>query len=244
MLKAESLGHRYSQGPWLFRDISFTVEPGEILAVLGPNARGKTTLLSCLAGLIRPAEGDVSVKGGVGFVPQNQASTIHFTVFTMVLMGRTRTMKAWATPSAEDEKAAWEALERVGMQTRAHRRFSELSGGQRQLVLIARALVCNPAVVILDEPTSALDMKNQRLTLSIVASLAREGISVIFTTHDPTHALEIANHTLLMDKEVTHGSTDVQLTEALLSELYRTPIKTPHIQFDSGRRRVVVPDLH
>lgn len=243
MLKVDGLGHKYNKGDWLFRGVNFQVAEGETLAVLGPNARGKTTMLTCLAGLRTPAEGTVLANGGIGYVPQNQASTIQFTVFDMVLMGRARSMKAWSTPQSEDEDAAWQALERVKMTDLAQRPFTALSGGQRQLVLIARALVCDPSIVILDEPTSALDVKNQRLTLSILASLADDGMAIIFTTHDPTHALEVADHTMLMDREISVGATSQQLTETTLSELYDTPIKTPQVNFDTSNRRIVVPDL-
>lgn len=243
MLNADNLGHYYSRREWLFRHVNFSLDSGEILAILGPNARGKTTFLTCLSGVRTPAEGSVTTEGGVGYVPQNHATAFQFSVFDIVLMGRTRAMKLWSTPRQEDYEASWHALNRVGLSDHAGDLYTDLSGGQRQLVLIARALVCDPAILILDEPTSALDLKNQRLTLSILHELAAEGIAVVFSTHDPTHALQIADSTLLMDTELSLGPTSQQLTESTLSQLYQTPIKTADVAFESGVRTVVVPDL-
>ncbi|MFD5867526.1 ABC transporter ATP-binding protein [Corynebacterium sp. NPDC060344] len=242
MLNARGMGHFHRKGDWLFRGIDVCVGAGEVMAILGPNARGKTTLLTCLAGVQRPKEGAVESSGGIGFVPQNHDSTFNFTVFDVVLLGRAQRMKAWSTPNASDEAAAWSAMELVGIEELAPREFTGLSGGQQQLVLIARALVCEPQTIILDEPTSALDMKNQTKTLGIISKLAASGMSVIFTTHDPTHALHAADSTMLMGEEITVGDTAAQLTEDALSSLYGTPIRTPSINFAGGSRRVVVPD--
>lgn len=243
MLNATNLGHRYAAGDWLFRGLDLSVEPGEVVAVLGPNARGKTTLLTCLAGVLKAREGKVTHEGQIGYVPQSSASDHPFTAHQMVLMGRTRAMRAWSSPSAEDHAAAKEALARVGLAERAEDAFSSLSGGQRQLVLIARALVCDPTMIILDEPTAALDLRNQRRVLSVIAQLSASGIGVLFTTHDPTHALHVSQRTLLMDTELSVGPTAELLTAARLSELYRTPVCTTAVEFRSGTRTVVVPDL-
>ncbi|MDR1512098.1 MAG: ABC transporter ATP-binding protein, partial [Propionibacteriaceae bacterium] len=225
MLEARGLGHRYGLGAWLFRQLDLAVGPGEVLAVLGPNARGKTTLLTCLAGLRRPKEGHVTCSGGVGYVPQSHDSSHRFPVLDMVVMGRARLMRSWSTPSQQDTDAAWAALERVGITDLAERTYAALSGGQRQLVLIARALVCEPAVLILDEPCAALDLRNQRAVLSMVTELTAGGIGVIMTTHDPSHALSVASQAILMDTEaIASGRTRELVTGQSLTELYRTPI--------------------
>jgi iron complex transport system ATP-binding protein len=219
------------------------VDGGEVVAVLGPNARGKTTLLTCLAGVRAPAEGHVAHTGGIGYVPQTHDADHHFTADEMVVMGRARRIRAWATPTKADQVAADEALARVGMADQAHRTFADLSGGQRQLVLIARALVNEPATIVLDEPTSALDLRNQRIVLSVVADLAAQGMGVVLTTHDPTHALHVSSRTLLMDEDVRLGPTSDLLTAPCLSTLYRTPVCTAPVAFASGERTVVAPDL-
>ena len=243
MLKATNLGFHYHRGDWLFRNINIALPEGECMAVLGPNARGKTTLLTCLAKIRQPVEGSVEHAGEIGYVPQNTEATFQFTAFDMVLMGTARNRSAWQMPRAEDEEKALTALSRVGIEHLSQRVFAAMSGGQRQLVLIARALASDPAMLILDEPTSALDLCNQARTLSIMRQLCDEGIGVIFTTHDPTHALNIADHTLMMDSDISCSETSCQLNENKLSCLYQIPVRTPHINFHSGCRRVVVPDL-
>lgn len=244
MLEATQIGHRYHLvGPWLFRGLDLTVTPGEVISVLGPNARGKTTLLTCLAGLRTPREGRVRATGTLGFVPQSHATDHPFTVLEMVLMGRASRVRAWSVPDAEDEAAAWAALERVGMAEQGAQRYTDLSGGQRQLVLMARALVCEPGVLILDEPTSALDLRNQRRVLLVLRSLAEEGMGIIFTTHDPTHALHLSHRTLRMEEELTLGPTAELLTEESLTRMYRVPVLTMPVPFASGTRPVLAPDL-
>jgi iron complex transport system ATP-binding protein len=243
MLEVTGLGHRYSGTEWLFRNLDLRVDPGRVVTVLGPNARGKTTLLTCLAGLRRAREGQIRHEGGIGYVPQSHADGHQYPVREMVVMGRIRRIRAWASPSAEDYDAAMAALDRVGMTDRAEHPYLSLSGGQRQLVLTARALVHEPRTLILDEPTSALDLRNQRRVLSVIADLAEQGMGIVLTTHDPTHALHVSSHTLLMDEQLRFGPTTELLTGELLSALYRTPVHTTEVAFDSGRRTVVVPDL-
>ncbi|MDY5137654.1 ABC transporter ATP-binding protein [Actinotignum timonense] len=244
MLKADNLGHHYRGGPWLFRGVELEARPGEVLTVLGPNARGKTTLLTCLAGVRTPVEGTVHSDGPIGYVPQSHAANHQFTVHDMVLMGRARTMRVFASPSAADSEAAWEALERVGIAHLGGATYAELSGGQRQLTLIARALVATPSTLILDEPTSALDLRNQRRVLTIIRTLAAEGLAIIMTTHDPAHAFLTSRTTLVMDADdLSIGETARQLTETRLSTLYRTPIRVRDVPVDRGSQCVVVPDF-
>ncbi|MBG9243580.1 ABC transporter ATP-binding protein [Corynebacterium belfantii] len=243
MLKATNIGFHYRSADWLFRNINVELPAGKCMAVLGPNARGKTTLLTCLARIREPLEGSVEHDGQIGYVPQNTQTSFQFTAFDMVLMGTARHRSPWQMPSTQDEEQALKALKRVGIEHLAQRLFSAMSGGQRQLVLIARALASDPATLILDEPTSALDLHNQARTLSIMHQLCNEGIGVIFTTHDPTHALNIADHTLMMSSDISCSESRAQLNEHKLSGLYKLPVRTPHVDFISGKRQVVVPDL-
>lgn len=181
--------------------------------------------------------------GEIGYVPQNTDASFQFTAFDMVLMGTTRHRSPWQTPTTQDEEQALKALDRVGIEHLSQHLFSAMSGGQRQLVLIARALASDPSTLILDEPTSALDLYNQARTLSIMRQLCDEGIGVIFTTHDPTHALNIADYTLMMSGDISCSETNRQLNENKLSSLYQIPVRTPRVDFTSGNRQVVVPDL-
>ncbi|MDN3905906.1 ABC transporter ATP-binding protein [Arthrobacter sp. YD2] len=246
LMQVADLGFRYSRlRPWLFRNLGFTLQPGEILSILGPNARGKTTLLKCLAGLLAPREGSVSCAPGIGYVPQDHGAGPSFSVAEMVLMGRTRHLRAYQTPRREDHDAAEAAMERVGVAAWAARDYSELSGGQRQLVLIARAVASGCELLILDEPASALDLNNQSRVLAVLSGLASDGMGVIMTTHHPDHALHVSKNALLFvgSHDVRWGPTDELLTGPALSEVYGLPICTPTVGTVSGERVIAVPDF-
>ncbi|MGI5219492.1 ABC transporter ATP-binding protein [Nocardia sp. CA-290969] len=246
MLEARALSFRYAANrPWIFRNVSVRAEYGEVLAVLGPNARGKTTMLKCLAGLLRPVAGTVAAKGRVGYVPQSHSVVFAFSVLDIVLMGRARTVKIYSSPTAADRAAAREALRRVGADHLADREYTGLSGGERQLVLIARALVSECDIIVLDEPASALDLRNQAQVLAVLRTLADDGMSVVMTTHHPDHALHVAERSMLMvdahDRRI--GPTRELLTGTLLSEMYGVPIVTSDVETPSATRRLAVPDF-
>ncbi len=221
------------------------VRPGEVLAVLGPNARGKTTMLKCLSGLVPPTEGTVEFAGNVGFVPQSHAVVFSFSVTDTVLMGRARQVKIYGAPTRSDRRAAVAALARVGISHLAERDYARLSGGERQLVLIARALVSDCGTIVLDEPASALDLRNQARVLTLLRSLADEGMAVVMTTHHPDHALHIAERVVLMVDAVDQrvGPTRELLTDKVLSELYELAIVTADVQTPTMVRRLIVPDF-
>ncbi|MET4060340.1 iron complex transport system ATP-binding protein [Arthrobacter sp. UYP6] len=247
LMQVTGLGFRYSRvRPWLFRNLGFTLERGEILSILGPNARGKTTLLKCLSGLLTPSEGQIGSAAAVGYVPQDHgAGGTSFTVAEMVLMGRSRHLRAYQTPRREDHEAADAAMERVGVADWAQRTYSELSGGQRQLVLIARAVASGSELLVLDEPASALDLHNQSRVLGVLAGLAADGMSVIMTTHHPDHALHVSRNALLFvgSDDTRWGPTDELLTGSALSAVYGLPICTPTVGTGSGSRVIAVPDF-
>lgn len=246
MLDVDRISFRYGRSrPWIFRDVSLTVAAGEVLAVLGPNARGKTTLLKCLADLHQPEVGTVTADGGVGYVPQTHQSVFSFDVLDVVLMGRARQVKLYSSPTAADREAALAALERVGVAHLARRDYGALSGGERQMVLIARALVSGCRTLVLDEPASALDLRNQARVLSVLRSLADEGMAVVMTTHHPDHALHIAERSMLIisgdDRRV--GATRDLLSGDLLTAMYGVEIVTADVATTSAVRRLTVPDF-
>lgn len=246
MLEADRISFRYGRTrPWIFREVTVGVDTGEVLAILGPNARGKTTLLKCLAGLHDPDSGSVAAEGGVGFVPQTHQSVFSFEVLDVVLMGRARHVKLYSSPSSGDRRAAVEALDRVGIPHLARRDYGALSGGERQMVLIARALVSGCSTLILDEPASALDLRNQARVLSVLRSLADDGMAVVMTTHHPDHALHIAERSMLMvdsdDRRI--GLTRELLSGDLLTAMYGVGIVTADVATPSAVRRLTVPDF-
>jgi iron complex transport system ATP-binding protein len=246
VISISNLGHSYRPGAWVFRNYSASIAKGSIFALLGPNGRGKTTLLKALLGALKPTEGQLSVKGQMAFVPQLFQVSFDYSALDMVLMGRAKKVGLFSQPSREDEDAAFAALERFGMAHMAQRPFHEMSGGQRQLVIFARALVAEADILVLDEPTSALDLRNQAHVLEWIDALARkEGLTVIFTTHHPHHALAIADAALLMLGEsnyVTGPATDV-LTEANLMSLYGIALKRVSFEHEGKSIETLTPVL-
>ena len=234
-IRFDNLGHAYRPGRWVFRHCSARLERGRVLALLGPNGRGRTTLLRLLLGGLKPSEGCVVVQGRTAFVPQLFQVGFDYSVLDMVLMGRARHIGLLAQPSSRDEAAALAALDRFGLADLARRPFHELSGGQRQMAIFARALVSEPDILILDEPTSALDLKNQALVLDWIKRLAGiDGLTVLFSTHHPHHALEVADDALLMlgESDFAHGPAGAVLSEENLQALYGIPLR--RLAFEHG----------
>jgi iron complex transport system ATP-binding protein len=245
-LAFEGLSFAYRPGAWVLRRCSGAVQPGRVLAVLGPNGRGKSTLLKLLLGVLRPQEGSVHIQGRVAFVPQLFDTAFGYSALDMVLMGRARHVSLFAQPSARDEAAALTALDRFGIADLAARPFHDLSGGQRQMVVLARALVAEAQVLLLDEPTSALDLRNQALALRWMARLAREdGLAVVFTTHHPHHAFAVADDALLMldTDRFASGPADTVLSEANLRALYDVPLRRVCFEHDGRTVETLVPVL-
>jgi iron complex transport system ATP-binding protein len=222
------------------RDLDVELATGEVLALLGPNGSGKTTLLKTLLGLITPLGGEVRlaerVLGGysareraraIAYVPQSHAPTFAFPVESMVLMGRTAYGNLFSRPTAADRAAAADALKRLGIAHLAERPYTMISGGERQLVLLARALAQDPKFIVLDEPTASLDFGNQGKLMDEIERLAESGHGVLFTTHDPNHALRAADRAYLMrgGTRIAAGATGEVLTRENLEAIYRAPVR-------------------
>jgi len=210
-----------------------------VLAVLGPNGRGKTTFLKLLLGALKPREGEVAMGGRTAFVPQLFETGFDYSALDMVLMGRARRISLFAQPSRTDEDAALAALDHFGLAGEARRPFHDLSGGQRQLVVLARALAAEADILILDEPTSALDLKNQNVVIDWIGRLAAEHrMTIIMTTHHPHHALAVADEALLMLGEADYacGHALEVLSEKRLESLYGVAIR--RLAFEHGGRNI------
>lgn len=243
LLDMRGAGFYYRADQWLFRYCDLRVDRGEVWAVLGPNGRGKTTLISCITGGRRLREGRVIVSDAPGHVPQAHRLAFGYSVFDVVLMGRARHVPIFASPSAHDEEVARWSMEQVGIAPLADRELYRLSGGERQLALIARALASESELLILDEPASSLDLANQRLVLGIIRKLAERGCGIVFTTHDPHQAKTVADGALLMaasDRPVS-GSIHDTLTDELLTSLYGVPVCTVTFEHGGTVRQTVVP---
>ncbi|MBB6485826.1 ABC transporter ATP-binding protein [Rhizobium lusitanum] len=228
-LQVSGASQSYDGKRWQFRDLDFALNAGEIVTILGPNGRGKSTLLRVLAGLQKPTSGVMRLNESTGFVPQEFAGSFPYSVLDVVLMGRARHIGLFRTPHRIDVQKAMDALDATGMAGYAQRNIDALSGGERQLVLIARALAGENAVLLLDEPASALDLKNQDAVLSLLATLAdRKGLAIAFTTHQPNHAVAVADKVLLMldQAAAVFGATAEVMTEANLETLYGVPVRS------------------
>lgn len=210
LLRARDLAFGYDGRP-VGRGVNLALAAGDVLCLLGPNGGGKTTLLKTLVGLKPALAGTVEVEGealagwdaarrarSLGFVPQNAPSSFAFSVREMVLMGRAARHGLFARPTATDVMAVAAALERVGIADLAERAFTAISGGERQMVLIARALAQEPRILVLDEPTASLDFANQDRVLNLLAELAEEGLAVLFSTHHPDQVFAVGSHVALL----------------------------------------------
>jgi iron complex transport system ATP-binding protein len=245
-VRFKDLGHAYHPSCFVFQGYSAEVERGGIFSLLGPNGCGKTTLLKILLGALKPTTGSVGVHGRTAFVPQLFQVSFDYTVLDMVLMGRAKHVGLFSQPSAKDEDAAMAALDRFAIADFAKRSFHELSGGERQLVIFARALVSEADILILDEPTSALDLKNQVLVLDWITRLSHQyGLTVLFTTHHPHHALAVADEVLLMlgETKFACGHATEVLSEQNLHALYGVDIKLLPFEHKGIMHKTLVPVL-
>lgn len=237
-LLVENVSFAYGKTPVL-SDVCFSAERGEFLSVLGPNGVGKSTLFRCILSTLEGYDGRISIDGQdirgmsfrerarrIAYIPQTHRQTFGFTVLDTALMGTTRSVPAFARPGREQMEIAHRALARVGVDRLSERNFDSLSGGEQQLVLIARAIAQQSDILIMDEPTSALDFGNQLRILELVRDLAREGYTVLLSTHNPQHALTFADRVLaLCDGTVeAHGAAKEVLTPELLKKLYRIDV--------------------
>jgi iron complex transport system ATP-binding protein len=243
MIEVEGAGVAFG-ATWVFRHLSFTIARAEILAILGCNGRGKTTLLRALLGLQRWSEGRARVHGTIGYVPQSGSAPFAYSVLDVVLMGRARHLGMFAVPRKPDYQVARAALDSLGMSSFATRRIDELSGGERQLVLIARALASECDVLILDEPASALDFHNQDVILSTIRRVSRErGLTVVFASHYPQHAIHVADKALLMHdvERQAFGVAATVMTEEALGQLYGIAMRKVQVGRDGHRVTSLVP---
>lgn len=228
----------------LFHALSFCCRRGEVLAILGANGRGKTSLLNTLSGVIPPLAGEISRSAPIGFVAQSFSSAFAYRVIEIVLMGRVSNVGLLQQPTAKDERIARDALDTLGIGHLAEHSFQTLSGGQRQLVMIARALATGCEMLILDEPTSALDLYNQQAVLRLIHQLAKQRqISVLFTTHDPAHAQLVAQKCLLLldNQRWAYGDSKEMLTEDNLLKAYRVRVERAAVASDAEAQPVLIP---
>ena len=242
-MTVDGVSFAYDGKPTL-RNVSLSFPAGRLTGLLGPNGAGKTTLFKCCLGFLAPDAGEIRLGGlplagyshkhlasHVAYVPQYHHSVFPFTVREMVEMGRHPQRGMWTRSTPHDRAAVTHAIERVGIADLADRKFNQLSGGQRQLVLVARALSQEAALMFLDEPTSSLDFKNQMMVWQTVRAIAGEGVGVVVCCHDPNHIAWFCDNVVAMrdGRVVADGPAGGDITGDLLRELYDRDIRTARV---------------
>lgn len=241
ILTIDSLSYRYDPNqPIVVKEVSFSISPGTVTAILGPNGAGKSTLMNLLLGLQKPESGSIHLEDlplnkysrrelsqWMGLVPQSEYLPFEYSVLEFVLLGRAPYLGPLDLPGEKDVKIARDAITQVGVPHLENRPIPSLSGGELQLVLIARALAQQPRILLLDEPTSHLDLANRNAILRILNQLRRSGVTILFTTHDPEAASLVADHLVLMraSQVLYTGNMESTFTTEKLSQTYGTPVE-------------------
>ncbi|MFV0335550.1 MAG: ABC transporter ATP-binding protein [Tropicimonas sp.] len=254
-LEVQDLAFSFGKGKRSIKDVSFELEPGEVLCLLGPNGAGKTTLLRCLTGGLQPSGGRMLLGGDdttglpprdlaqrMAYVPQASQPAFGHKLREMVLMGRSPHMGRFDVPGPADHERAEAALARLGIAHLADRSFAAVSGGERQLCLLARALAQEARILVLDEPAASLDFGNQIKLLEVISELSRDGFGILMVTHHPDHALQVGNRFLALKAGVIHAAGTVsRMTEpGYLTDLYGADIEVIR---DPGGRTACLPIL-
>jgi iron complex transport system ATP-binding protein len=259
-LEAKNLDFGY-RGHRVGSNVSLALGAGEVLCLLGPNGSGKTTLFKTLLGLLPAQGGEVAMDGAdikarareevarlVSYVPQAHAAFFPFTVREVVLMGRTAHMGVFSSPSRRDREIADAAMERMRLAALADSVYTRISGGERQLTLVARALAQEARLVVMDEPTANLDFGNQVRVLEHIQSLAQSDIGVLLSTHDPDQAFLCADRVAMLHQgRLAHlGTPDEVITSVSLKQIYGVDVVVTRVSMEGGgdERRVCLPVAH
>lgn len=228
MLQIDKISYRYPHtNHAVFKDLSFSLDQGDICAILGKNGSGKTTLIKCITGLYKIQQGKIESFPMIGYVPQKVNFLYEMTVLDAIVMGRYQYFGAFSLPQKQDYEMARIYAHKLGITDILDKWFSQISGGQQQMVLIARALAVGSQCIVFDEPCASLDYGNQNHILSIVKALKETKTTAVFSTHDPNHVIHIADKVLIMRGmgDYLFGETAEIITDAVISDLYGMQLK-------------------
>lgn len=259
MISVNNLACGYNNNK-IIENISFEVDKGEILCILGPNGVGKTTLFKTILGFLKILDGDIKLENdnisnwsrkdfakSIGYVPQVHMPPFPFKVIDVVLMGRTAHLGNFSSPSKKDLEIAEESLASLDISHLGNKLITEISGGERQMVLIARALTQKPSILVLDEPTSNLDFGNQVKVLNHVSKLSKENIGIIMTSHFPDHAFLVSHKVAVLGRNNVFysGKPEDTVSEEVLKQIYGIDIKIKVLKDELGQdRKICMPVMH
>lgn len=240
----------------ILKHIDFQADEGQLIAVLGPNGAGKSTLFRCVLGFLKNYTGKILLDDAdisalsktqlakkIAYIPQSSVPVFNYAVKDIVLMGTTGSLKLLESPKEAQIKMVREALESLGISYLYNRGFGRISGGERQLVLIARALVQNAKIIIMDEPTANLDYGNQYRVMVKIKELTQQGYTILMATHNPEHALLFADQSFVLQhgEVVTAGDSKSVMDEALMEKLYGVKVKILSTDMDGTTAKVLLP---
>ena len=247
----------YPKQPEILKNINISLEEGKILAILGPNGIGKTTLLKCMIGLRQWRSGETLLCGKklselpqkkiwstISYIPQSHGFAFSYTGLEMVMMGSCSHMGTFSQPGKAETEMAEQMMEKVGITRLAKKDCNRMSGGELQMVLIAKALINEPKLIILDEPETGLDFHNQILVLNMIEKLSHEdGISAIMNTHYPTNAMRTADDAFMMNRkgEIFYGSAEEILTEKNISRSFDVDVIVDEVSYRDKSIRSIIP---
>ncbi len=238
-------------------DVSIEIAEGDVVTILGRNGAGKSTFLSCILGLKKPQSGEIILSGKdlremterevtavVGYVPQTHTPAFEHTVFDFVQMGCASRIGLFSRPGKKDRDDTAAVLKEMGIEHLADRPYTNISGGERQQAIIARAIVTRPRMILFDEPTAHLDFGNQIRVLRIIKYFADQGYAVVTTTHNPDHAMLLGGRAGILDNQghLRCGKTEDIITEDTLKNVYDSDLKLKYIE-EFGRQVCVYPNL-
>lgn len=255
-LKVKNGFFYYNKSTSLLEDVNFELIDSDVLSILGPNGVGKTSLIKCIMGLLKWSSGTTLINGEdikkmkdreiwnrISYIPQKRYFAFSYTGIEMVLLGVAKNLNLFEVPNKGDMEKAQEIMDKIGIGHLANKDCNKMSGGELQMVLIARSLLGNPRILILDEPESGLDFKNQLIILELLKNLGEQGVIVILNTHYPEHALSISNKSLLLtyDKKYKYGNTGDILNKKNIREAFSVNVEINNIKVGERYYKNILP---